>query len=58
MKLTERKRSDNIAWCNICFDRLDTYEIINEEGMITTHEYDCFVCGKTFILQEKGGLNE
>ena len=40
------------AWCE-CGDSLEAKEIKDNDGMITTHEYYCIGCDKTYVLTEK-----
>ena len=43
----------NTAWCPQCFDALETKNILNDEGLIIDHKYECFGCEKVYKLVEE-----
>jgi hypothetical protein len=59
--LKQPKKRESTAWCE-CGDALETVTIWKEDpkyGKIIDHwEYYCLGCDKTYILIEKGEINE
>lgn len=52
-KMEKIRTKDETAWCPKCGDSLWVLEILDNEGYVEKHEYECRGCNIIFELTEK-----